>query len=163
MRSGKNRLLIVNKPWKKPPVLSEGSPVNNTTELKPPQAPISTLFPFLKDSMAAIYTISDDASALPSPIVPIKRSSAPEVSGVRTSHQMILAAKQVPKLTPLNHGNPVFSKTTETVAQIHRSSATIKDNLHLLSPTHAPAQTPVAISPSAVNSVKQPVLSLHTN
>ncbi|KAJ1207656.1 hypothetical protein NDU88_003046 [Pleurodeles waltl] len=56
MRSGKNRTIIVNKPQKKPPVLSEGSPVNNTTQLKPPQVPTSKLFPFLKDPMAAIYT-----------------------------------------------------------------------------------------------------------
>ncbi|KAJ1207707.1 hypothetical protein NDU88_003097 [Pleurodeles waltl] len=93
MRSGKNRLPIANKPQKKttlklPPALSKGTTVNNTIESEPflpPRTVTSKLFPFLKDPMAALYIIPDDASALPSPIIPIKRSTALETSGVATA------------------------------------------------------------------------------
>ncbi|KAJ1166134.1 hypothetical protein NDU88_006543 [Pleurodeles waltl] len=138
MGSGKNRLQIANKPRKKPtlnlpPVLSEGTTVNNTTKFEPLLVPTSKLLPFLKDPMAAIYTISDDSGALPSPIIPIKRSTTLEIIGVCASHQVVmsqlkptklLAAKQDLKFTPPNHGTSVFAKTLEAVTQIHRSFTT---------------------------------------
>ncbi|KAJ1092484.1 hypothetical protein NDU88_005594 [Pleurodeles waltl] len=87
MRSGKNRQQIATKPQKKstldlPPAFNEETIENNATKLEPrplPRFRTSKLFLFLKDPMAAIYTIPDYPSALPKTGVkdPIKDSLLP--------------------------------------------------------------------------------------